>query len=82
MNLSNYYYYSGIFSFIFINLSVSVIVLLIKYHKFRHYSNLINQIPGPKARNIFIGNLDIFYVSAKTKHWFQSKFCYEYSVCI
>ena len=82
MNLSNCYNYSGIFSFIFINVSISVIVLLIKYYKFDHYSNLINQIPGPKARNIFIGNLDIFYASAKTKHWFQSKFCYQYFVCI
>jgi hypothetical protein len=82
MNLSDYYNYSGILSIIFINVSISVIVLLIKYHKFYHYSKLINQIPGPKARNIFIGNLDIFYASAKTKHWFQSKFCYQYFVCI
>ncbi len=82
MNLSDYYNYSGILSIIFINVSISVIVLLIKCYKFGHYSNLINEIPGPKARNILIGNLDLFYASAKTKYWFQSKFCYEYSVYI
>jgi hypothetical protein len=65
MNLSDYYNYSGILSIIFINVSISVIVLLIKYYKFGHYSNLMNQIPGPKARNIFIYFLTQFSVIQK-----------------
>jgi hypothetical protein len=63
---------------IYIALCVSGLILIIRYIKFYQFSNIINQIPGPPLRNKLIGNLDLFYISAKTKHWFQSEFFHPF----
>jgi hypothetical protein len=78
IGFSNLNEFSRKTAFIYIALCVSALILIIRYIKFYHYSNIINQIPGPPIRNKLIGNLDLFYLSAKTKHWFQSEFFHPF----
>jgi hypothetical protein len=74
IEFSNLNEFSRKTALIYIALCVCALILIIRYIKFHNYSNIINQIPGPPLRNKLIGNLDLFYISAKTKHWFQSEF--------
>ena len=52
-------------------LSIIVIYFIPIFIKFIHFSNVINRIPGPKRKNLFIGNLNIFYQAANSNAWFE-----------
>lgn len=45
-------------------LPIAALIWFLIYY--RHYYSQISEIPGPKSRNVLIGNLDLFYEKGKS----------------